>query len=404
MVKKAIRLTDTRFVNPFNAQGPTNPKYYANREDLLSTFIQNARAVSGSNGVTRPINITVMGSWGVGKTSTLLKFKDILKKDAGKARTFSACVSLKPTCCVDADTFFATIMENVFREYESTVELPKKVLDFVKDELNLIDKWKITKISLNPEIERQEAPLVKGINFKGTMMKFWEKLHSGGIDLAVIMLDDIHYTLLHGNADLLLDLRTDMQALSSSGAQYMFIITGPSNLYPEIRDKAEPFTRLFERFELKPFDIGGTRQLVKLPLEVEGIDMAIDESVIQRIHQITGGHPYFITLIMQDLLYNVQNGRLDSAGFDKLCPGFVGHFARVKFDDDLGRASGAEKRVLFEMAAIDDNEVAPSGLKGRGTTMLLDRLVKKDLVVKVSRGKYQLYNPLFKAYLKKVKT
>ncbi len=131
---------DTHFVNPFNAQGPTNPKYYANREELLLTFIRNAKAVAGSKGVTRPINIAITGNWGVGKTSTLLKFKDILKNKVGKTRTFSACVSLKPTCCVDADTFFVTIMETIFREYESTIELPKKVLEFVKDELNLIDK------------------------------------------------------------------------------------------------------------------------------------------------------------------------------------------------------------------------------------------------------------------------
>jgi hypothetical protein len=137
---------------------------------------------------------------------------------------------------------------------------------------------------------------------------------------------------------------------------------------------------------------------------VEGIDMAIDEDVIRRVHQISGGHPYFITLIMQDLLYNVQNGPVDTGVFDKLCPGFVEHFARVKFNDDLGRASESEKRVLFEMAATQDDEMAPSGLKGKGATMMLDRLVKKDLVVKVSRGKYRLYNPLFKAYLRRVDT
>jgi hypothetical protein len=365
--------------------------------------MRNVTAVSASGGVTRPMNFAILGSWGVGKTSTLLKFKDLLKNESESARAFSTYVPLKPTCCTDSDTFFVYILENIFREYDSTVELPQKVIDFVKDELNLIEKWKIKKISMSPEIERREAPPVKGINFKETMLKFWEKLRSGRIELAVIMLDDIHYALSHGNADLLLDLRTDMQALSSSGARFMFIITGPLSMYPEIRDKAEPFTRLFERFELKPFDIQGTKQLIEKPLRTENIDLTLDDDVIRKIYRITGGHPYFVTLTMQDILNKVDRGRLDLARFKALCPGLVEHFARVKFEDDMSRVSDAERLILHQMAMMKAHYVSPAELVGSGKRMLLDRLVKKGHVVKISRGKYQLYNPLFKEYLKKVK-
>lgn len=398
----ATRPVDVRFVNPYNIHKPTNPKYYANREELLSTFIQNVIAVSRSGGITRPSNIAVMGRWGVGKTSTLLKFQDLLKHECGDARTFSACISLTPACCADADTFFVTIMESVFRQYESTIELPEKVRSFLREELNVIDRWKIAKLSMTPEIERREKPPLRGIYFKETMKKFWEKLQSGGIELAVIMLDDIHYALSPGgNANLLYDLRTEMQMLSAAGAQYLFVITGPLNLYPEMRDRAEPFTRLFDRFDLMPFDSEGTRQLIEKPLKVEGIDLHIDDAVIEKIHKITGGHPYFVTLTMRDVINFVKNGRLELVQFDRFCPMLIEHFARIKFNDDLNRTSDGEKKILRQMASADENEVSPSSLKGRGTTVLLDRLVKKDLVIKVSRGKYQLYTPLFKEYLKR---
>jgi hypothetical protein len=402
IMTKMTAMLDTVHINPFNAQGPTDPKYYANRKELLSTFIQNVTAVSRSRGITRPINIAIMGSWGIGKTSTLLKFKDMINNEKDNVHAFSACVFLRPNCCVDADTFFISIMEGVFREYESTVDLPQKVLDFIKEELNFIDKWKISKLSIKPEVERKETPPLKGINFKETMMKFWEKLHSSGIQLAVIMLDDIHYALYsQDNAELLYDLRTDMQALSSSGAQYLFIIAGPITLYPEIRDKAEPFTRLFERFELKPFDLEGTREMIKKPLDAEGIDFTIDDAVVGKIHEITGGHPYFVTLTMRDILNKAKKGQVTIEGFKHICPELIEHFARVKFDDDLDRASEAEKQVLLQMASREQIEISPSELPGSGTTRLLDRLVKKELVIKVSRGKYILYNPLFKQYLRK---
>ncbi len=403
IMNRAVKSQDTRFVNPYNHQGPTNPKYYANRHTLLSTFMQNVIAVSRSKGVTRPINIAILGSWGVGKTSTLLKFRDMLKEQGDNIPTFSAVISLKPTCCTDADTFSLFIIESIFREYESSAEISDKVRDFIKNELNIIEKWKISKISMKPEIERREAPPIKSINFKETMIKFWERLLSSGIRMGVIMIDDIQYTLItNHNGELLYDLRTDMQALASSGAQFMFVIAGPMNLYPEIRDKAEPFTRLFERFDLEPFDVAGVRELIEKPLIVENIHLAIDENVISKICQITGGHPYFVTLAMRDILDHIKGDRLDLAQFNQLCPVLLEHFGRIKFKEDLNSITDAEKTVLLQMAVMDDGDISPSSLKGKGVTVLLERLVKKELVVKISRGKYRLYNPLFKEYLKQI--
>jgi hypothetical protein len=219
------------------------------------------------------------------------------------------------------------------------------------------------------------------------------------------MLDDIQNALsANGNADRLIDLRTNIQALSMAEARYMFIITGPSNIYPEIRDKAEPFTRIFERFDLGPFDLEGTRQLIEKPMKVEGIDLAVGDDVIERMHEITGGHPYYINLAMREVLYRVRRGRLTLQNFEAIYPAMMEQFARVRFRDDLARASEAEKRLLIQIAEVGDTEVSPSDFKGSGTSRMLDRLVKKDLIIKTSRGKYRLYNPLFKEYLRKVGT
>ncbi len=66
--------------NPFYARGPVEPQYFANRRELLGFFIENVRdAVQNKN--TKPDNITILGNWGIGKTSTLLKFQDIIHND-----------------------------------------------------------------------------------------------------------------------------------------------------------------------------------------------------------------------------------------------------------------------------------------------------------------------------------
>jgi len=389
-------------VNPFNAQGPTSPEYYANRKPLLETFTNSVTSVVESEGVTRPLNIAIMGRWGIGKTSTLYKFRDILGNELNGGKVFSAMVPLKPACCEDADTFSATVLETIFTEYESTSGLSQKIRDFLNEEKNVIHNWRLSKLSLNPELERKQKP-VRAVNFKETLLRLWKKLESNGVDLAIIMLDDIHYVLTQGKGEILFDLRTDMQALSAAGARFMFVITGPVTLYPEMRDKAEPFTRLFERFDLEPFDFEGTKELIEKPLAVEKIKLEISDEVIRKIHEITGGHPYFITLVMRDLLNQKQESRLSEKEFAQLYPDLVDHFARIKFNDDYARATDAEKEVLRKLAASSKQEVAPNDVGGATAAKLLERLVGKDLVLKIARGKYSIYNPLFKEYLRRKK-
>ena len=180
----------------------------------------------------------------------------------------------------------------------------------------------------------------------------------------------------------------------------MFIITGPSTLYPEMIDKAEPFTRLFERFDLEPFDLEGTKELIEKPLKAERISLQVSDKVVEKIHAITEGHPYFITLVMRDLINKKQDGNLDSEEFSKSYPDLIDHFARVKFDNDLSKATDSEKEILFKMAKTQKTEITLKNI-GSPSAKFLERLVKKDLVIKIARGKYCLYNPLFKAYLKK---
>ena len=385
--------------NPFNAQGPSDPRYYADRDELLSIFKQNVLSVKESKGVTKPVNLSIMGRWGIGKTSTLYKFKDIMENECENARIFSSIITLKPASCTDADTFSASIIESMFRDYSTTAKLPGKIRSFISEELNLLENWRLSKISpVNPEIERKHKQ-IKAINFKDALVRFWKKIDAADFDLAVIMLDDIHYALGE-RPDLLYDLRTDMQALSAEKTRYAFVITGPSSVYPEMRDKAEPFTRLFEKFTLEPFDLNGTKELIEKPLKAEKISLKISKEVMEHVQQITEGHPYFITLVMRDLLNKKQQGKLTMREFEQLYPNLMHHFAKMKFEDDLSKATDAEKGILFKMASSTKIDLSPTEAGARNQPVLLDRLVKKELVIKESRGKYRLYNKLFKEYLK----
>ena len=63
--------------NPFYAKGPVEPQYFADREQLLKFFTENVRDAVETKS-TKPDNIAILGNWGIGKTSTLAKFRNIL--------------------------------------------------------------------------------------------------------------------------------------------------------------------------------------------------------------------------------------------------------------------------------------------------------------------------------------
>ncbi len=103
------------------------------------------------------------------------------------------------------------------------------------------------------------------------------------------------------------------------------------------------------------------------------------------------------------MLNQKQEGKLSAKEFAELYPDLVDHFARIKFNDDYARATDAEKEVLRKLAASNKQEVAPNDIGGAAATKLLERLVGKELVLKIARGKYSVYNPLFKEYLRRKK-
>ena len=384
--------------NPFHAQGPTPPEYYSNRKALLERFSRNVMGVAESNGRTRPNNFSIVGRWGIGKTSTLFKFRDMLENECKGAKAFCVFVGLKPAAFANSDTFFQYMLGAILREMAGQLPTNARMKNFVEEE---VGKWHLSKLSFTPELEHRERA-VAATTVRESLVRVWKRLEENGYGIAVIMLDDIHYAVEQGKGAILMDLRTDIQNLPMEGARFMFITTSPENLQPNIRDAAEPFTRLFEKHILEPFDIAGTREMILKPIKKDKPDLALDEAVISRIHEFTGGHPYFISLIMREIVDRKAEGRLTAREFDAIHPDLSAYLAAVKFDDDFEKASDAERTILLKMARARDELVSPSYI-GPGGPKSLVRLVEKGLVIKMDRGRFKLYHKLFRDYLKRKK-
>lgn len=376
--------------NPFSSKHPASPKHFADREDLLGHFrrsiIKGAKARP-----PKPNNIAILGDWGTGKTSALLKLKDmVLREFKEKVKVLLVPIMLKPASCASIDDFSETIVYKTKSSYEIN---DSSIVGKIR---GIMGEWEVSTIQI-PLIKIEKRKKAK-IDLTKSLRDLWNSLENR-VDMAILMLDDLHY-LLWGYPDGLFDLRNTFQELAAGGCNYMIIVTSPKILYKEVGDVAEPLTRFFDPFYLDYFTIEGTREAILKPIEVEGIPIKVKNEVIEKIHSITLGHPYFITFMMEVLLDEVEKKTIDARVFDELYPKIIGRVSEAKFRADFEKASDKEKEVLFKVSESKKELVRPSEIdKKYHPAGTFSRLVNKGLLIKEGRGQYKLYHPLFREFL-----
>lgn len=383
---------------PFTPKDPVEPEFYVDREELLDSFRKNIRIASKSR-YTKPSNLAILGDWGVGKTSTLLKFNDILLNELkGDVNAFSVMFSVKPTHCRDLEYFAGSLLTQMTEDYRSTRAILPKLAETIAQ---LRKEWRVEEFMLGgPQpsggvrVARREPPRV---DLTKALMELWGKLNKQGMEVVVIMIDDIHYVASYGWKSSVYDLRTIIQELGMKGAKFMFVITGPASLYEREADLAEPFRRLFDPYTIGNFDERSTKEAILKPLRVTGADLTVSDEVVRRIHRITRGHPYFIKFIMRELALHKERGKIDGMAFSAAYPRILGKLASAKFKADIANISELERKVLNGVARKEI--FYPKDMRIKGGRMGLKRLEEKGLVRRLARGEYELYHPLFREYL-----
>ena len=133
--------------NPFYARGPVEPRYFANREELLKFFAENVKDAARSKN-TKPDNIAILGNWGIGKTSTLQKFNDILHSDLKDSiNIFSVLFPLKPSLCETSDTFASSLLDSISKQYSTSISLKSRIGEIIKEEVKIWKQWEIESLS-----------------------------------------------------------------------------------------------------------------------------------------------------------------------------------------------------------------------------------------------------------------
>lgn len=372
----------------FEPTYPVDPANFVGRGEEIKKFKDSVEQGISSS---RTPSSAILGEWGIGKSSLLLKLNDILQKDYREILTLVFPVSKD---LVDYSIFAQALLDRFHSEIVST----SKISNRIRVELK---RWHLEKIGFSGiSLERKHPSYFLSSGsalLRHNLEEIWRKfLAPAKIKAVVFFLDDLH-NITRDKSQIALILRDLFQSLVVSGFNYSICFSAHSGYFGAIRELAEPATRFYQKIYLKEFSINETKELFKKVRETSNI--TVETSVVEQIHRLSLGHPYFLCFIINSLMTMIREGVIDSLGFKQLWPAIFDRMGESKFSEDFSHITNGERKFLLSIAGEEVNELSPTDVK-KHPRVYFSRLTEKNLLRRIDRGKYKLYHPLFKEYLK----
>ncbi len=298
----------------------------------------------------------------------------------------------------EATDSFVTLFETIARSIANDSKSKKGMSAKAKD---LLEGMSLA-VSYGPIgvgfAKTKDAP-PDTIKFKSDMTKIYNEIGCPFI----IMLDNAEQLLNIKGA--LFELRNIFQMIQSmDGVRCMLILSGRETLFSDIRSASEPAARFFWGIELQPFTGSETRDAIEKPLRGTGVKFA--EECIAKIQKLTQGHPYFVQVFAYNL-YSLR--KTDTVTVEDMNLNFgriLSFLGRRIFDSLFANITSVEKEIVLGFGKIDadvaTNAEISNASKVKGVNQYLTRLSEMNfpMICKVERGKYKLFHPLFKEYLR----
>ena len=363
---------------------PARPDQFVGRNAPIEAF----RQVLIQGRVTgRTPSVAVLGDWGVGKSSLLLKYLDICSgpEYAMLPVFFSVSTELS-----DYRHFADSLLDTFTRALEASSSLETRL----RSELQ---KWKLSKLSVaGASFERngRERFLSSGTALlKHALHDAWRQFvrpaHFSGV---MFFLDDLQNFVCPSAAGIALTLRDQFQEFAVHGLNYSLCFSARADYFSDIRAFAEPAVRFYDKVYLASFTYAETEEYTAT---VFG-DAVPVRHVSEWLYGKTLGHPYFLAFVSRQLLTLAQGSLSDP---ELLWPVIFRRLEQEKFHSDLANVTEREAQLLRDVAASEHDELGPSDLSSSHDRNYFKRLTEKALLLRVGRGRYKLYHPLFRLFL-----
>ncbi len=369
----------------YSAEHPVAPENFAGRVEQIREFERFLDDTIEGNSK----NVAVLGEWGIGKTSLLRMFKHIAEQ--------KGCIGTIIELGEATDSFltlFEIITRNLARDSQTKRGLSAKAKEFLSG-ISLSTSYGPIGLDFS---KRREMPQ-NTIKFREDLIKIYREVKCPFL----IMVDNAEQLLnIKGSV---FELRNIFQMLQSMDeVKCMLILAGRETLFSDMRSVAEPAVRFFWGIELKPFTLEETREAIEKPLISS--EIKFDEECIRRIHEISQGHPYFVQVFAYNLYTFRKGNEITLSDLNSNFNLILNFLGRRLFDSLLGIITPKERAIVLAFTKFKHDVVTNTELarvaEVKSINQYLIRLSEMQfpIVIRLERGRYRLFHPLFREYLK----
>jgi predicted AAA+ superfamily ATPase len=373
-------------MNPFRKRTGIFPSYFTGRRDELKELREVYE--STKNGAAG--HIIIYGPKGMGKTCLILKFEEELKN---RNEVYPVRIPL---------------VEGNFEDIYSLIV--EKCADNL--EISLGSFWEnIISLGVNIPfgggftVSRDIPPTSPSVALEKILKAIYEKLE-GDNPVLILLFDDLQRIISKNSPIQVLSiLQNALVELNHKGMNIMFVATGAHDIFFQIQDHLDSAVRIFEPYELKPLSKDELRDAIKIPAKMEGIE--VNEEFIDVVYPISEGIPYYMQVLAYNAFAEVKKGEMGIKEFNKSFPQSLNLLAQREFNGMYEKATNEERKILKLLAEKNENIISYKEIKEglnikSEPSSWLRNMVDKNILVRKTRGKYQLRDRLFKEYLKTI--
>lgn len=372
---------------------PAKPEDFVGRELQIEGFRQ---ALQQGLITGRTASFAILGDWGVGKSSLLLKFANL---------------------CADPTFNLLPVFMSVSKDIQDYLRLTESLLDKFAEALLTkpglqarvraeLRNWKLKKISIRGfDLERISPRMFLSSGsslLRHTLKEAWDHfLKTAGLNGAIFFLDDLQNITSISKADLALTIRDQFQSFGLEGLNYSVCFSAKSDYFAETKGLAEPAARFYSKLYLAPFSSEEVQEYVRSIFRDLSNNFEC-KLLTDWLYQKTLGHPYFLAFICRQLA--LQRTLFQADQIERIWTFIFEQLGREKFRSDIAQLSPKEIGLLSEFASRSEGDLTIHQLGSQFQREYFGRLSERGLLVRTGRGRYKLYHPLFRAFLQQHET
>jgi AAA ATPase domain len=364
---------------------PVKPDDFIGRQAYLDAFTEALRhsAMTG-----RMASFAILGDWGIGKSSLLLKLAAACLEPSFRILPVTLSVSKDVS---DYMKFAEALCDRLAHALLTSDSLATRIR-------TEIENWKLTRVNVGAlTVDRQPRRYFLSSGsalLRHALLEAWSQFIRPAYAGAIFFLDDLHNLATPTVQDTALIVRDQFQSFGIEGVNLSVCFSAKRDYFSGIRSFAEPAVRFYNKCALEPFSLQETVEYTCAVFGSTGLD---SQKLAEWLYGKTLGHPYFLAFISRELWSHYHTRPFANAMH--LWPVVFSRLEQGKFNTDLAQLSEKEVALLRAVAQSDHDEFTPAPFVQMFPHQYFKRLAEKGLLIRAGRGRYKLYHSLFRQFL-----